>query len=413
MAKTAQNTLFQLFRLPLLLECLLFGAFYFYTTLFTTMFNSLQPVLEPLFSKQEIGIFLAILFFSAAIAILPGSILLDKIQLKKLELLVMSIYTIGVAVLLLILPDAFVIRINFFIMGLCGALSFNCAIKYAELRAPKRKFVFTIGLLSMIGNVVCILAQAPILMLSDSVGLKGVLLTLVLLGVSILLLIQIFVTPVTPPLSRKRLLSKVSLSDYRKKLREFVAKRKNWCGVFYISATNLPPLVLGGAWNNVYLTHAHNLNPMQASAVTTILYIGIIVGAPLTGWICDTFIIRKPLLLETGSIGLLVTALTIIYVDSSFTILLILYFFFGIFSGTQPAAYSLLRKINSGLSGIVLGLIAMASAIVTGLCMYLFSYLADMPPVAGVAANYQIPMLIFPVAFLLTVLSVLLLRSEK
>jgi MFS family permease len=133
----------------------------------------------------------------------------------------------------------------------------------------------------------------------------------------------------------------------------------------------------------------------------------------LTGWICDTFIIRKPLLLETGSIGLLVTALTIIYVDSSFTILLILYFFFGIFSGTQPAAYSLLRKINSGLSGIVLGLIAMASAIVTGLCMYLFSYLADMPPVAGVAANYQIPMLIFPVAFLLTVLSVLLLRSEK
>jgi MFS family permease len=412
MAKTAQNTLFQLFRLPLLLECLLFGAFYFYTTLFTTMFNSLQPVLEPLFSKQEIGIFLAILFFSAAIAILPGSLLLDKIQLKKLVLLVMSIYTGGVAVLLLLLPDAFAIKINFFIMGLCGALSFNCAIKYAELRAPKRKFVLTIGLLSMIGNVVCILAQAPILMLSDSVGLKGVLLTLVLLGVSILLLIQIFVTPVTPPLSRKRLLSKVSLSDYRKKLREFVAKRKNWCGVFYISATNLPPLVLGGAWNNVYLTHAHNLNPMQASAVTTILYVGIIAGAPLTGWICDTFTARKPLL-EIGSIGLLVTALTIIYAGSSFTILLILYFFFGIFSGTQPAAYSLLRKINSGLSGIVLGLIAMASAIVTGLCMYLFSYLADMSSGAGVTANYQIPMLIFPIAFLLTVLAVLFLRSEK
>ena len=128
-------------------------------------------------------------------------------------------------------------------------------------------------------------------------------------------------------------------------------------------------MVIGGLFGVLYLTHVFGMNKTDATLISSMIFLGTIIGAPLAGKISD-ILERRRLPMIVGCLLSMGVLFTIMFTSQwSFYTLIFLFFILGLFTSAQVISYPAINENNSqAISSTSMGL---AAVIIMGLGGYI------------------------------------------
>ncbi len=332
--------------------CLTGALFFFYEFIQMNMFNAISGALLTEFSLNavQLGNLSAAYFYSNVLFLFPAGMILDRFSTRKVMLTALT--TCFVATFLFSLSTSVLaVGICRFLTGIGSAFCFLSCVRLASRWFPASRLALVIGLVitfAMLGGFV---AQTPLTLLINYIGWRNALMVDAGLGALITLIIGLVVRDfpahyVDIHASERKQLSQLG---YWTSMRLAFLKPRNWlCGI-YTCLLNLPIFLLGGIWGILYLQHTHDFSKTQASYITSMLFLGTVIGSPLAGWISDKIQLRK-LPMMIGALLGIATIFSIMFIPHpSLLLLMILFLVLGLVTGTQVISYPTVAESNPKL----------------------------------------------------------------
>lgn len=387
------------------------------------MFNAISESLINEFdlSALSLGYLSATFFWANVIFLFSAGVILDRFSVRKILLIAVSLCIVG-TFLIALATSAIQIGIFRFITGIGSAFCFLSCIKIASRWFTSHRLAFVIGSVVTMAMIGGLIAQTPFTLLTLKLGWRHSIMIDAAFGLVILSMIAIFVHDFPPGLSQKHLEEHKQLKNlsYLKIIRLGFLKLQNWlCGI-YTCLMNLPIYLLGGLWGILYLENVRHLENTPASLVTSMLFIGTIVGSPLAGWISDHIRLRRlPMII--GAILSLITILIIMLVPHlSFLMLIFLFLILGLVTATQILSYPTVSESNTKIitatSVSVVSIVTISGgAIFQPLFGRLMNWhwngvlISDHPLYSG--SDYQFAMWLFPITFSIALIASLLVKE--
>jgi MFS family permease len=397
------------------LVCLAASLFFFYEFVQMSMFNAINPSLIKDFSVSatQLGSLSAAYFYANILFMLPAGLLLDRYSTKLIILIAMLICVIG-TVCFSFTDSLYTAMICRFMTGIGGSFPFLCCLRLAIRWFPPKKLGLITGIMmtmAMLGGVV---AQTPLTLLTINYGWRTSILIDGLLGIIFMLIIY-FVVHNEPVNSKEKIVTKhINKLPIMQSLKRITSNKQNWLFGIYTCMLNLPIFLLAQTWGSLYLSQVHHLSMTKATLVTSMIFIGTILGSPTLGWLSDTISRRKlPMLL--GAIASLGIILLIMYLPSlSFTGLLLLFLILGYTTSTQIITYPAISEsnslvTNSGALGLASILIMSGGAIFEPMFGWLMQRNLSHEVIDGIPnysnADYHHAFMILPVAFIVGIIA--------
>ena len=166
-----------------------------------------------------------------------------------------------------------------FLIGASAAFSFVGAMSVAAMWFPARRFALLSGLAMMLGMAGGVAGQAPLRLLVDTVDWRQASLLLGLGGLIIASAAFAFV--------RDRPSPEHSKIQALAGLGQVVRNRQTLLIAVAGLGTTAPLLGFAGLWGVPYLVAAYGLDRAAAASITSTMFIGWGIGAPLMGWFSD------------------------------------------------------------------------------------------------------------------------------
>lgn len=401
--------------------CLSAALFFFYEFIQMGMFNSLAPELMRDFnlSATQAGNLSATYFYADVIFLLLAGVLVDRFSVRKIILSAGILCTIATAVFALS-TSVLLAGISHFVSGIGNAFCFLSCIKLSSRWFSSRRLALIISItitVAMMGGVV---AQAPLTFLAQAIGWRHAVLIDALLGVLIVIINWYFVQDHPPASDNTEKQTNLEIVSSQSKLRFALLNSQNWLGGIYTCLLNLPIFLLGELWGVMYLVQTQHVSRLQASYITTMIFVGTIIGSPLVGWFSD-HIGRRRVPMILGAILSLITILIIMFVPGLNAIaLLLLFLILGIFTSAQIISYPAIAESNPKvLTGTASGLAAVLIMGGGAVFQPLFGWLMDLhwnkTIINNVAiyshADFMRGMMIVPIAFAVGLIAALLIRE--
>lgn len=403
--------------------CLVAALFFFYEFVQMSMFNAINPSLIHDFSisAAKLGSLSAAYFYANIIFMLPAGLILDRFSTKKIILIAMLICVIGT--IGFSYTNQLSIAMFFrFLTGIGGSFPFLSCLRLALRWFPPRKMALVTGMIVTMAMLGGMIAQTPLTLMVEHFGWRQA--VLIDGGLGILFMILIFALVKNAPktnntMGNAEIDSTNSASNasqavpLKTALKQIISNKQNWFFGLYTSMLNLPIFLLAQTWGSLYLIQSHHISQTQASYLTSMIFLGTIIGSPMIGWFSD-FIARRKLPMYIGAFVSLAIILLIMYQNNlSMTSLMILFFSLGFFTSSQIIGYPAISESNNiETTGGALGL---ASVLIMGggaLFEPLFGWLMEInwdglhingAPVYS-HSDYLTALLIMPAAFVLAII---------
>ena len=402
--------------------CFSAALFFFYEFIQMNMFNAISSDLMRDFGIRagNLGYLSATYLLGDVLFLLPAGMLLDRLSVRKVIISAMLLCISG-TYFFSITNSIFLAGICHFAAGIGNAFSFLSCIMLASRWFPPRRMALVTGLIVTFAMAGGVAAQAPLTFLAEAVGWRQALVYIAILGVVILGLILLVVRDYPPNKQylREEKQKNLQALGFFNSLKLAFSNLQNWlCGV-YTSLLNLPIMLLGALWGSMHLVEVHHLSHQSASYVTSMIFVGTIVGAPVIGWLSDRLCLRRMPMIIFGVFSLTVI-LPIIYIPNlSFITLIILYFLLGFMTSAQVISYPTIAESNPKVvTGTAMGL---ASLLIMGggaVSQPLFGYILDLGGskiVNGLpwysATDFNRALLIIPIAFVIALLAAWKIRE--
>lgn len=243
-----------------------------------------------------------------------------------------------------------------FLIGASSAFSLVGAMAVAGQWFPANRFAVFSGLAMAMGMAGGVFGQAPLRLAVEATDWRTVSLLLMVGGAG--LAIAAWATV------RDRRRGSGGLADMLAGLGAVLKHKQSWLIALTGLGTSAPLLGFASLWGVPYLELAYGYSRTHAAALTSLIFVGWAVGAPLIGWLSDHIGQRKMplvagLLLQTLCLSLLV------YVPAlPLAALAVLCFLVGFFGSAQIVCFALVRENHPPtLSGTGIGFV---NAMVTG-----------------------------------------------
>lgn len=385
--------------------CLVAALFFLYEFIQINMFNSISQDVTRAFQLDATGLGLlsSCYFYSTVGFLLPAGQILDRFSPKTTILVTLLICIFGL--IGFSRTDSFIFAAVFrFLEGIGSAFCFLGSFRIAAAWVSEKQLGFMTGLIITIGMLGGVLAQAPLQFLVKYFGWRDALLVDASLGVAVAFLILLIVkdAPGERIVDRKL--------EYCASLKLVYFNLHNWLCGFYTCILNLPLVLFGALWGNMYLEQVRHCSESQAAAIISLLFMGTIVGAPIAGFLSGKMGTRKiPMLF--GALASLSVVLAIIALPSSSSPeLSLLFFLLGLFSSTQGLGYPAAAERNppalAGMSASVVSFTTMSGYIVF---QPLFGWIMDEFGKPALVANtrvyspfgFELALLIIPLSLIL------------
>jgi MFS family permease len=294
-------------------------------------------------------------FYGYAGMQIPVGVLLDRFGPRRLMTLA-ALVCAGGCVLLATSSSLEVASAGRFLIGASAAFSLVGSMAVAGQWFHANRFALLSGLSMAMGMAGGVFGQAPLRLAVEASDWRSTTLALAAGGVA--LAIAAWATV------RDRWRGSGGLGPALSGLGAVLANRQAWLVALVGLGTSAPLLAFASLWGVPFLETAYRLPRAQAAMLTSVIFVGWGVGAPVIGWLSDRIGRRKPpliagLLLETMALALLV------YVpDLPVPVLGLLCFLVGFFGSAQIVCFALARETHAAaLSGTAIGFV---NAMVTG-----------------------------------------------
>ena len=390
------------------LSCLAISLFFFYVLFLMGMLNTIsQQLIQTIGLPQHLYSLLSASYFLAdAIFLIPVGIILDRYNTRKILLFALAVCVIS-HFYFAFSNSVFSIWIYRITSGIGNAFAFLGTVRYASYLFPNDKG-FAISSMITIGIFGGIVAQSPLALLIHHIGWENAMSTSAFTG----LLIFIFALFFLKDNESTRI--KENLNLYLTSFKGALSRLQNWLCAFYAGFLNLMVSLFSTAWSNLYLIRHHNYTNVQASSITSMIFIGVLFGAPAFGYISDIFRNRKNVMIF-GALGSFLTILPIVLnFHVSFLGLYILFMLLGVFSSAQVISYPTVAESNpSYLISAATGVIAITINIVAAFSNFLFDWISQLSQTENITINYQYAIIILPVASLVSLFAAFILKEPN
>src|SRR5262245_31162887 len=166
-----------------------------------------------------------------------------------------------------------------FLIGAAAAFSLVGSMAVAGQWFPPSRFALLSGLAMMLGMAGGVFGQAPLRIMIEHIGWRHATIVLALGG---LLIATAAWTTV-----RDRRRGGGGLGQMLSGLVAVMSNRQTWLIAAAGLGTTGPLLGFAGLWGVPYLATSHGLDVTRAAAITSTVFIGWGIGAPLFGWFSD------------------------------------------------------------------------------------------------------------------------------
>jgi MFS family permease len=313
--------------------------FLFYDFLQMNMMNSLSSsLIECLkITMLQLGEIAAVFFYINLLLLYPAGLLLDRFHVK-LVVVFSLFFTLGGTLIFTLTPSALTLVEWRALSGVAGAFSYLSCVKILATYFPRKILGLYIGLTGIVIMLAGVVAQYPLVLFVGHFGLKTTLIFNIVLGATVISFLLIIPKKIPESFSKNYTIPTSSNTFWN---------IYNWFIGIYAALNNLPLFVLGALWGNVYLQHTHSMSIESASVITSMIFFGNMLGAPLLGFFSDRMRDRKKLILLSSLLMLGSCAITLMApVNTNVFFIGFLFFLMGIATGSQTLAYALIVDIN-------------------------------------------------------------------
>jgi sugar phosphate permease len=201
--------------------------------------------------------------------------------------------------------------------------------------------MMTVAMLGAIGG------QAPLSFMVVSLGWRGAMMFIGLIGfILVFLFTGAMLYKQTPFFSDS---SATTSNKLIKDLFLFIKNKRNWLLSLYTGFAFAPFSAFAGLWGISFLQQAYHLPKTLAASATSFIFIGFAIGCPLLGWISDYLGRRLPIMFVATVIALL-SLCVVIYLPVKSTILLsFLLFNFGFWVSSLMLSFTIAREAQNTL----------------------------------------------------------------
>ena len=325
------------------------ATFFFFEFMQINMFNSLDPYLFKAYhltDSTQLGHLAANYNYANVLFLFPAGIILDRFSTRRV-ILVSMFACVSCTLLFASTQQLWQAEVCRFVTGIGGAFCLLSCVRLASRWFPAKQMALVIGLVVTFGMLGAMIAQTPFTIMASHYGWRETLVVDAMAGYVMLLLIFVFVKD-HPPAENNHFQTQLhELNDLGvgKAISGALSNPQNWFAGIFASLTNLPVFLLG-SWGVMYLHQIHGLSRESGSVITSALFLGLIVGSPMFGWISDRLRRRRPVMIF-GAILCLISILPVMFWSSaSYVDLLILFFFVGVASSSQIIAYPVVAESN-------------------------------------------------------------------
>ncbi len=347
-------------------------------------------------------------FFANVIFLLPAGVIVDRFSIRRVMLGALSIAVIG-TLLFAFSPSFFVAGVGRFLTGIMIAFGLIASLKLASIYLPAEKMAFASSLIITIGMLGGIIGQAPMSWLVSGLGWRSALTVVAALGVLIGVILAMAI--------RKEQQKTLQESHHPLKgLYGAFKNPKNWLAGFFICLLNLPVAVFGALFGITYLMQVYGLVSMAAASIVSCLFLGMIVGSPLFGWVSD-FIRGRRLLMLIGSVlCLFFVGIFLLIPHWSVGALHVLFFLIGFTSAAQVLGYPVVTENNPphmvGSSLSLAAIIVMGGGY--GLALPFFGWLIDLGSKSySLSVAYQRAFFVILIGIAISSVLAFFLRDKK
>jgi MFS family permease len=239
-------------------------------------YNTLMGYLQSDLSTNITGVSIlsSIYFFSLCFTLIPAGIILDKFGPNKVYPFCFLLSASGM-LLLSVSHNYTLILISRFISGVGAAFSLIGGIKIMGMKLNKSQvgiatsFIIASG---MLGNTI---SQAPLSLFVEAIGWRTAIASIAIIGIILSISCYAVLMLYLPVIKN---------NNYIYKFSEFVTVVKNpinWLGAIIVIAFELPIMLLGTLFGQVFLTFSYEISSENASESFSILFFTLMVSIPI------------------------------------------------------------------------------------------------------------------------------------
>lgn len=317
------------------------SLFFFYAFIQANVMASLNMEILRDFdiSSSAMSLMTACYFYANIIFIIPAGLMLDRFSVKKLMLITILIAVLGTFVMS-ISDDIVLASFGRVLCGIMMAFGLISCLKLASLWIPTDKMAIASSLVITIGMFGGIFSHTVMANIIDHCGWRCALLYLALFGIFIAFVLFFVIK------EPKKEGKKEKMESVWKSLAKVFKVGQNWYCGFFTSLLNFPVAILGALFGISYLVQARGVEYVQASFITSMLFLGMIVGSPFFGTVSD-FFKRRKMPMYIGGISCLFFVLLLIFAPTNSPLFLFLVFFLvGFTSAAQVIGYPTINESN-------------------------------------------------------------------
>jgi nitrate/nitrite transporter NarK len=291
----------------LVLCALLFLCSQFYRVSLAVIAPRLQGELD--LSAESLGLLSAVFFYAFAAVQIPLGFLLDRVG-PRATMTVLSLVGSAGAVRFATAGAVQDAVMGQALLGIGMAGNLMGSMKLITHWFSPREFATLSGILMALGTLGNMLATTPLALLTEQLGWRW---SFALIGVLTGLLAVIFFALVRdgPPDPKIRPQSSVQRSSLPRMLGVLLRRRDYWlisAGTFFRYGTLV---AIQGLWAGPYLIRVVGLSPVEAGNLLLVLNMGVILGAPVGGWLSDRVLSSRKRVVLMGLAGMAIAELAL------------------------------------------------------------------------------------------------------
>jgi sugar phosphate permease len=272
--------------------------------------------------------------------------------------------------------DIHLAQLSRFLMGFTASFAFVGTLKLASMWFPAERFGLLAGLTQALGMLGAVIGEAPTAIAVQYFHWRG---TLIIMGVVIVILaILIALIVRDKPQAHHPVDLKQESVGLFKGLWLVLQNPQTWINGFYVGLLYAPTAAFAELWGVNFLRHTYHLTAAVAGAAIGCIFIGWTIGGPITGWVSDKMLRRKPVLLLSSFCGIILMSI-IIFIPLSLPAIFVLLFCYGMTNTGVAISYAIASEINPPrINGTSIAFANMASVLIGACFQPIIGWVLDM-----------------------------------
>ncbi|GGI92595.1 MFS transporter [Legionella impletisoli] len=370
-------------------------------------------------SARGFGLISAFYFYAYAPMQLPAGVLYDRYGPRRVMTTAVLICALG-SLFFALTESVLAASLGRFMIGFGSAFSFVGVLILIARWFPERYFALLAGIAQSMSSVGAIFGEAPLAALIKLTSWRQASFILSVIGFGLTLLFWLFIRDY--PHQQTQSAPKTKLFYEWRRLHAVCRHAHTWYTGAYAFTTWTPIAVFAALWGVPFLEAKYQISVIAASAMCSMIWVGIGVGSPLLGWLSDYLKSRRMVMVASGSMGL-IACLLILYTPNvsqgwMYGCLLLL----GLGASGQIVSFAVVKDNNpphlvGSASGFNNMAILIGGAIFQPIVGFILHHsdewvMINNAPIYSVNA-YQNALLVMPICYLLSVFIALFLIKES